>query len=78
MKIQVLGRVLDVFESNGKSYVKFNDAEIGGEFKLTFDGIGVVQVDQLLNIDAEVKPGMRNNEMYLKVTKINNKKGGDS
>lgn len=77
MKVQCKGRVLDKFESKGKSYITFNDVEVGGSFKLTFDGIGLVEIDQLLDIQAEVKPGMRNNEMYLKVTKILNEKGGD-
>jgi len=76
MKLQAKGRVLDVFEKNGRSYVKMNDTELGGEFKLTFEGSGPIKIDALLDLDVVVKPGMNGNNQYLTVVKILDK-GGD-
>lgn len=75
MFLKLIGRVLDKNESNGMSYVNFLDVETGGQVKLTIPGENLVEIDQKLNLDCEVKPGIGKFGMYLKVVKIN-KEGG--
>jgi len=67
-----MGRVLDVYHKSGNNYINFNDAEIGGEVKLTIPGAeGSVKIDSLIELDAEVKPGMWQGKQFLKVMKLN-------
>lgn len=75
MQIKLVGRVLDKNESSGISYVTFLDVETGGQVKLSIPGEGLVDIDQKLNLDCEVKPGIGKYGLYLKVVKINQEGG---
>jgi hypothetical protein len=72
MKIICVGRVTDVNHSdNGMSYITFLDVDQGGQFKLSVPGGNDIKVDQKINLDVEVKPGLGQYGMYLKVVKVN-------
>lgn len=75
MQIKLVGRVLDKNESKGITYITFLDVETGGQVKLSVPGGEGVQIDQKLNLDAEVKPGIGQYGLYLKVVKINQEGG---
>lgn len=72
MNIKVVSRVLDVNHADsGVSYVTFLDTEQGGQFKLAIPGGKDIQIDQKIALDVEVKPGIGQYGMYLKVVKVN-------
>lgn len=75
MQIKLVGRVLDKNESNGISYVTFLDVQTGGTCKLSIPGEGLVEIDQKITLDVEVKPGIGKFGLYLKVTKVNQEGG---
>lgn len=70
MKIQLKGRVLEVFEGKNSIFATMNDTEEGGSVKLGFPPGTVIAVDALLNINAQIKPGIGQYGQFLKVTKI--------
>lgn len=76
MQIKMVGRVFDVNESNGVSYVTFLDVEAGGMVKLSIPGVSDLKVDSKLDLDVTVKPGIGKYGQYLKVTAINPKEKG--
>lgn len=72
MKVQLIGRVLDVKPGkNGNQYVILNDTEEGGQTKLTMPSDVQIKIDALVNINAVVKPGIGNYGMYLTVVSLN-------
>lgn len=75
MQIKLIGRVTDKRESNGIAYLTLLDVEQGGMIKLSVPGGDAVQIDQKLNLDGEVKPGIGQYGLYLKVVKINQEGG---
>lgn len=76
MQIKMIGRVFDVNESNGVSYVTLLDTESGGMVKLSIPGASDLKVDNKLDLDVTVKPGIGKYGQYLKVTAINPKEKG--
>lgn len=70
MKMQLKGRVLEVFEAKSGIYVTMNDTEEGGSIKLSFPLGTAVKIDALLNINAVIKPGIGNFGQFLKVTQV--------
>jgi len=71
--VKMVGRVTDVNRSNGVAYVTLLDTEQGGMMKLSIPGADSVQIDQKLDLDVEVKPGIGKYGLYLKVVKVNKK-----
>lgn len=76
MQLKMIGRVFEVNESNGVSYVTLIDTEAGGMLKLSFPGVSDLKVDSKLDLDVTVKPGIGKYGQYLKVTAINPKEKG--
>ena len=70
MKVQIKGRVLEIYEGEKGMFVTMNDTEEGGSIKLGFPKGTAVAVDSLLNINATIKPGIGQYGQFLKVTKI--------
>jgi len=71
LKVQLKGRVLEIFEGKNQVFATMNDTEEGGSVKLGFPPGTVVAVDALLNINATIKPGIGQYGQFLKVTKLN-------
>lgn len=70
MKVQLKGRVLEVFKAKSGVYVTLNDIEEGGSVKLSFPEGTEVKIDAALNLNAVIKPGIGNFGQFLKVTNI--------
>ncbi len=70
MKVQIKGRVLDVSKGKDSTYVTMNDTEIGGSCKVGFPGDVDIKIDQLIDLSAEVKPGIGKYGLYLTTLKI--------
>lgn len=70
MKIQIKGRVLDLGKGKNSTFVTMNDTEVGGSFKVSFPGDVDLKIDQLIDLNAEVKPGIGTYGLYLTVQKI--------
>jgi hypothetical protein len=78
MRIVVTGRVLDLNQGkNGVSYVKFLDTDIGGQFQLAIPGGETIKIDQKIALDVEVKPGIGQYGMYLKVVRVNSSESNE-
>lgn len=71
MKVQLIGRVLDVNLGEKYNYVILNDTEIGGQIKLSMPTNVPVNIDSLVKIDAIIKPGMGKYGMFLSVISLN-------
>ncbi len=72
MNIRTVARVTDINHADsGVSYATFLDTEQGGQFKLAIPGGDSLKIDQKIALDVEVKPGIGQYGMYLKVVKVN-------
>lgn len=73
MKIQLIGRVMDVGHSNGMNYVTFNDTEVGGQVKLSIPGAeNSIPIDSKMAVNAVIKPGIGKFGLYLRVESLTN------
>lgn len=73
MNIELLGRVLEVFNAKSGVYVTMNDTVEGGSVKLSFPIGTAVKVDSLINLTAVIKPGIGNFGQFLKVQEFKTK-----
>jgi len=72
MNLQLVGRVLEVKQTDKYLYVTMNDTKEGGSVKMAFPLNVQVKIDQLLNVNAIVKPGIGKYGLYLTVLQLLN------
>lgn len=70
MYLKLKGRIWNIYEGDKSNYVSFNDVESQGQIKLGLPKNVQVKNDQLVELEAEVKPGLGKSGLFLQVTKI--------
>jgi hypothetical protein len=77
MLIKLIGRVTDKFVTDtGTAYLTFLDTEQGGLIKLAVPGGENLKIDDKLDLQAQVKPGLGKGGLYLRINEI--MKGGEN
>lgn len=77
MKVELVGRVIDVYEAEQANWITFSDTVQGGQIKLGIPKTVKILMDGLYNLVMDVKPGRNDKGLFLQVKSIQSQtKGG--